>query len=641
MTASKTVLVVDDAAEIRDLLADLILRPSGYHVLTAASGSAGLEVARAQAPDVVISDIKMPDLTGIELTQILKRERPNLPVILITAEGSEAVARQAFRAGAADYYPKPFDPDELLATLARVLAEPVAAPTQQSNEREALTRRIAELEALIGLGQAVAQLDLDRVLTRVVEAAVSLIGAEESTLLLLDPATGELTVRAAKNLDERTARTLRLRSEDSLAGQVVRTGEPVTVDENTPTKIVTAYLVKSLIYAPLRVRGRVIGVLGVDNRFKRAAFDAHALRLLQALSDEAAIAIENARLYTAVEHERTQLYTILNETEDGVIVIDHENRLILVNHTARSAFGVGDGDIVGRSIFEVIRDDDLRDLLERPKRQSDIRLPDGRTFNAHVTPITNIGRAVMLIDITHLKELDRIKADFVTTVSHDLRSPLTAVLGYVNLLDRVGPLTDQQTDFIQQIRISVKQMNTLISDLLDLGKIEAGFDTQKEPLDTNRLIERVMSDIRPQAEAKHQELNHRIPAPLPSLFGNPLRLRQMLSNLVENAIKYTPETGRIQVEAYAEGDFVVLSIADTGIGIPPADLPYVFDKFFRSDNASLSHEGTGLGLSIVKSIVENHGGRVWVNSQPGKGTTFTVMLPEHSTRLAARESRGA
>jgi len=146
MTASKTVLVVDDAAEIRDLLADLILRPSGYHVLTAASGSAGLEVARAQAPDVVISDIKMPDLTGIELTQILKRERPNLPVILITAEGSEAVARQAFRAGAADYYPKPFDPDELLATLARVLAEPVAAPTQQSNEREALTRRIAELE---------------------------------------------------------------------------------------------------------------------------------------------------------------------------------------------------------------------------------------------------------------------------------------------------------------------------------------------------------------------------------------------------------------------------------------------------------------------------------------------------------------
>jgi len=517
-----------------------------------------------------------------------------------------------------------------------------------------LNRRIAELEALIGLGQAVAQLDLDRVLTRVVEAAVSLIGAEESTLLLLDPATGELTVRAAKNLDERTARTLRLRSEDSLAGQVVRTGEPVTVDENTPTKIVTAYLVKSLIYAPLRVRGRVIGVLGVDNRFKRAAFDAHALRLLQALSDEAAIAIENARLYTAVEHERTQLYTILNETEDGVIVIDHENRLILVNHTARSAFGVGDGDIVGRSIFEVIRDDDLRgdddlrDLLERPKRQSDIRLPDGRTFNAHVTPITNHASEGTRPDQGRLRHHGVARPAFAADRRARLRQP-AAVLGYVNLLDRVGPLTDQQTDFIQQIRISVKQMNTLISDLLDLGKIEAGFDTQKEPLDTNRLIERVMSDIRPQAEAKHQELNHRIPAPLPSLFGNPLRLRQMLSNLVENAIKYTPETGRIQVEAYAEGDFVVLSIADTGIGIPPADLPYVFDKFFRSDNASLSHEGTGLGLSIVKSIVENHGGRVWVNSQPGKGTTFTVMLPEHSTRmlpehstrLAARESRGA
>ncbi len=639
MTAAKTVLVVDDAAEIRDLLADLILRPSGYNVLTAASGTQGLELARTQSPDVVISDIKMPDFTGIELTQLLKREKPSLPVILITAEGSEEVARQALRVGADDYFPKPFDPDEMLETLERLTREPLRPSPALMAEREALSRRVAELETLISLGQVVAQLDLDRVLTRVVEAAVSLIGAEESTLLLLDPASGELTVRAAKNLDERTARTLRLRSEDSLAGQVVRTGEPVIVDENTPTKIVTAYLVKSLVYVPLRVRGRVIGVLGVDNRFKRATFDAHNQRLLQALADEAAIAIENARLYTAVEHERTQLYTILNETEDGVIVIDHDNRLILVNHTARTAFKVGDGEVVGLPIFDVIKDDDLRDLLERPKRQSDIRLKDGRTFNAHVTPITNIGRAVMLIDITHLKELDRIKADFVTTVSHDLRSPLTAVLGYVNLLDRVGPLNEQQTDFIQQIRISVKQMNTLISDLLDLGKIEAGFDTQKEPVDTTRLIERVIVDLRPQAEAKHQTLSHQLGASLPSLFGNPLRLRQMLSNLVENAIKYTPDEGRIQVDTYAEGDFVVVSVADTGIGIPPADLPYVFDKFFRSDNASLSQEGTGLGLSIVKSIVENHGGRVWVNSQPGKGTTFTVMLPEHSTRLATREAR--
>lgn len=639
MTAPKTVLVVDDAAEIRDLLADLILRPSGYRVLTAESGTRGLELAHAEAPDAVISDIKMPDLTGLELTQLLKRERPTLPVILITAEGSEDVARQALRVGANDYFPKPFEPDDLLETLERLLNEPVPPAPVLLAEREALARRVAELETLIGLGQAVAQLDLDRVLTRVVEAAVGLIGAEESTLLLLDAASGELTVRAAKNLDERMARTLRLRSEDSLAGQVVRTGEPVIVDENTPTKIVTAYLVKSLIYVPLRVRGRVIGVLGVDNRFKRATFDAHSLKLLQALADEAAIAIENARLYTAVEHERTQLYTILNETEDGVIVIDHENRLILVNHTARSAFKVGETDVVGLPIFDVIHDDELRDLLERPKRQSDIRLNDGRTFNAHVTPITNIGRAVMLIDITHLKELDRIKADFVTTVSHDLRSPLTAVLGYVNLLDRVGPLNEQQTDFIQQIRISVKQMNTLISDLLDLGKIEAGFDTQKEPLDTSRLVERVIGDIRPQAEAKHQALNHAIASPLPSLFGNPLRLRQMLSNLVENAIKYTPEAGRIQVDAYAEGGFVVLSVADTGIGIPPADLPYVFDRFFRSDNASLSQEGTGLGLSIVKSIVESHNGRVWVNSKPGQGTTFTVMLPEHATRLATREAR--
>jgi two-component system NtrC family sensor kinase len=608
----RKILVVDDAAEIRDVLADLILRPSGYQVETAVDGAEALARIRAGRPDLVISDIKMPVLGGLELAHTLKLEAPGLPVILITAEGSEEMARQALRAGVADYFPKPFDPDEMLASIERALSA-----------REHQDRRVA-------------------VLARVVDAAVALTGAEESTLLLVDDETGALTVRAAKNLDEKVARTLRLKSDDSLAGQVIKTGQPVRLDEHSPQKIVTAYLVQSLLYVPLQVSGRRIGVLGVDNRLKRASFDDHAQHLLQALADEAAIAIEKAELYTAVERERTQLFTILNETEDGVIVIDHGDRLILVNHTARGAFDVGEAvDVTGQPLRALIKSPELSDLLSRPKRASDIPLADGRTYSAHVTPIANVGRAVILLDVTQQKQLEKIKADFVTTVSHDLRSPLTAVLGYVNLLDRVGPLNEQQTEFIGQIRISVQQMNRLISDLLDLGKIEAGFDQQKETVDTDALIAQVLEDHAPQATAKQQTLTHDVRGPLPALFGNPFRLKQMLVNLIENSIKYTPEGGRVQLSAYAEGEFIVLVVSDTGIGIAPADLPYVFDKFYRSDAASLSQFGTGLGLSIVKSIVDNHEGRIWVNSRQGQGTTFTVMLPQQSAVPASLRSREA
>jgi two-component system NtrC family sensor kinase len=628
----RKILVVDDAAEIRDVLANLILRPSGYEVETATDGAKALASVRAGRPDLVISDIKMPALDGLALVQSLKHEAPGLPVILITAEGSEEMARQALRAGVADYFPKPFDPDEMLASIERALSA-----------REHQDRRVTELETLISLGRTVSQpLELEVVLARVVDAAVTLIGAEESTLLLVDGETGELTVRAAKNLDEKVARTLRLRSDDSLAGQVIKTGQPVRLDERSPQKIVTAYLVQSLLYVPLQVSGRRIGVLGVDNRLKRASFDDHSQQLLQALADEAAIAIEKAGLYAAVERERTQLFTILNETEDGVIVIDHDDRLILVNHTARGAFDVGEAvDVTGQPLRALIKSPELSDLLSRPKRASDIPLADGRTYSAHVTPIANVGRAVILLDVTQQKKLEKIKADFVTTVSHDLRSPLTAVLGYVNLLDRVGPLNEQQTEFIGQIRISVQQMNRLISDLLDLGKIEAGFDQQKETVDTDALIAQVLEDHAPQAMAKQQTLTHDVRGPLPALFGNPFRLKQMLVNLIENSIKYTPEGGRIHLSAYAEGEFIVLVIADTGIGIAPADLPYVFDKFYRSDAASLSQFGTGLGLSIVKSIVDNHEGRIWVNSRQGQGTTFTVMLPQQSAVPASLRSREA
>jgi two-component system NtrC family sensor kinase len=635
---SRTILVVDDAREIREFLTDSVLRPFGYQALTANSGEAGLQVAHEQHPDLVISDIKMPGISGLDMARRLLEQQPDLPVILITAEGTEQIAQEALRIGVADYFIKPFDPSELLQSVERLLerrntarALANAAPPGLADEAAGeLGERVKDLETLTRIGHEVtAVLDLDKVLQTVVEAAVNLTGAEEGSLLLLEASTHELTMRAAKNFDENFVRTFRVRSNDSLAGQVIQTGEAVLMDDSTPQKIKTSYLVHSLIYVPLRVRGQVIGVLGVDNRHAHMPFRQHSLRLLQALGDYAAIAIENARLYSIVEAERLQLYTILNETEDGVIVVDNTDRLILMNPTARAAFHVDRVEVTGRPVREVVHNADILTMLNTQKRVSEVPLTDGRVFSAHLTSIARVGRAILLADVTHLKELDRIKADFVTTVSHDLRSPLTAILGYVELIGRVGPINTQQAEFMRQIRASVQAMNALIADLLDLGRIEAGFDAQKEVTSMGPLVQITASEFLGQAKARHLVLLSRVTPDLPPVLGNGPRLRQLLSNLVENAIKYTPEGGQVSVEAYSDGDFVVVTVSDNGIGIPAVDQPYIFDKFFRGSNARDLQRGTGLGLSIVKSIVDNHNGRIWMDSTPDKGTTFTVMLPKY------------
>ncbi len=500
----------------------------------------------------------------------------------------------------------------------------------QESTADELQYRLKGLEALTQVGRTVtALLDHSDVLTAVVEAAVRLTGAEEGSLLLMDDDTGDLYMRASKNFDDEFARTFRLPVDDSLAGQVIESGEPVLLDERTPQKIKTAYLVHSLIYVPLRVRGRTIGVLGVDNRQAGGTLTRQDVSIMVAMADYAAIAIENARLFNSSEAQRRKMETILARVENGVIVVDPDNRLLIMNRSAREAFGVN-GDWPGRLVSDIIREPKLLSMLrisgKVPKRE-EVEIGDGRVFSAQRTPIEGIGQAIVMQDITHLKELDRIKSEFVTTVSHDLRSPLTAILGYVELIQRAGELNSQQEEFIRRVQLSVAQITDLVSNLLDLGRIEAGLDTAKEKTPVSVLARYALESMRGIASNKGLVLQSDLPDDLPLVMGAPIRLRQMIGNLLDNAIKYTPPGGQVRIEANSEGDQIILRVHDSGPGVPPADQPYLFDKFFRGSNVPQDLPGTGLGLSIVKSIVDTHDGRIWVDSTPGRGTTFTIVLP--------------
>jgi two-component system phosphate regulon sensor histidine kinase PhoR len=636
MVEARILLIVPNIA-VGQLLDRGTLGPAGYDVTIANNRQAAEKSFRPTPPNLVILGDQFEHENGLDLADDFIKRFPQVPVILMPNHYSDALALEAFRRGLSDCLKSPVLPNDLLQSINRAIQRQRKlekwAQLESKRNTRSLQQQVDGLKALQRIGRTVtALLDLDSVLTAVVDAAVQLTRAEEGSLLLLEESSGDLYIRASKNFQDEFVRTFRLRPTDTLAGQVLRTGKPLRIDKNVPEKIKTSYLVHAIIYVPLLFRDRVIGVLEVDNRTSGHSFNDGDLSLLSALADYAAISIENARLYSNTEIERKQLETILTRIEEGVIVVDLESRLILVNRMARAIFGIKEADVTGKRFWEVIHHEDLVEIMSSEEEQAgprrfELTLRDGRVLNAQITPIPELGTAVTMQDITHLKELDRIKSDFVSTVSHDLRSPLTAILGYVELIDRVGPVNDQQREFIHRIQVSVNNITALINDLLDLGRIEAGFDARNEIIPLGAIIHYTAESLQPRLAEKSQSLKLSVPEDLPKVLGHPVRLRQMLSNLLGNAIKYTQENGDIRIQALSEGDLVILQVSDNGPGIPITDQPYIFDKFYRGSNILTDTPGTGLGLAIVKSIVENHQGRIWVESVPGKGSTFTVVLP--------------
>jgi two-component system phosphate regulon sensor histidine kinase PhoR len=635
MPDEKIIIVSTDTSTV-SALENVVLRPAGYQVTALRDCKVAEELIKASLPDLVFLGEKVENGDGIGFASTLSERYPGLTLILLPENPSVELEVAARRVGVSDYIIPPVRAEEVLAivrgSLERKQRLEEWVRLQSRRNTTSLQNKVDNLEALQRVGRSVtALLDLDSILKAVVDAAVDLTNAEEGSLLLLDETTGELYMRASRNFQEDFVNTFRLPIRDSLPGQVLHSGKPLLINDDTPRKIKTAYLVRTLIYVPLEVQGRMIGILGVDNRHGGHPFTDQDVTLISALADYAAIAIENANLFSRTEIERKKLEAILTQVEDGVIVVDVEGRVMLINHTVRVAFNLPDEPMVGKPIRDIIQHPDVLEIFDDEKHQlpsqREIVLDDGRVFNAQITPIQEIGVAVTMQDITHLKELDRIKSEFVSTVSHDLRSPLTAILGYVELIDRVGPVNDTQREFIHRVQASVSNITSLINDLLDLGRIEAGFDALKDIVPIGPIIRFAVDSLRSRYEEKNQEVTLEISENLPAVLGNPVRLRQMIGNLVGNAIKYTQPGGKIIVRGDSRDDQFIFQVIDNGPGIPPGEQPYIFDKFYRASNVSSESNGTGLGLAIVKSIIENHQGRVWVDSILGQGATFTVVLP--------------
>lgn len=354
-------------------------------------------------------------------------------------------------------------------------------------------------------------------------------------------------------------------------------------------------------------------------------------------------AVENARLFRQVEQERARLATILASSTDAVLFVNLDGRIVLDNPAAWQVMGVEESQR-GKLLAEATTNEALVQLFESAmhgqKPTGEIPLQDGRTYFANVSPVSAkgsglIGSVATMQDVSHFKELNQLKTDFVNSVSHDLRSPLSGILIAVHLMPQMGEITETQAELLQTMESRVGAISNLIDDLLDVSKIEAGIDMEMEAVPLAPIVAEIAVSLIPQAQLKSIQIDCQLPEIGPTVLLNPTRIRQVIHNLVGNAVKYTPNGGQVTVKVFEQGQETYLQVADTGLGIPANDQPHIFEKFYRVRGDHVQGiKGTGLGLAIAHGIVEKHNGRIWLESIFGEGCTFTVALPTHTPEPA-------
>ena len=622
------ILVADDVMDNVTLLTRY-LEYEGYDQIIARDGQEALNKVRDELPDLILLDVNMPHKDGFTVLGEI-REDPavaHIPVIILTAARLDpSDVQSGLNLGADDYVTKPFDRHELMARIRTKL---------RVKEAEDVTRRRnRELNLLPEIGkQLSARLDTKDLANVLLKRTAETLGAIQGNMYLLGEDEKEVRENYAVVLNPNGA-AADLTPPAKLIQHVQSTRQGLVIEDavNDPLWQVDASTsIRSALVVPVLGRYSMLGLILLTHE-QGSYFTSDHLLLLQAIASQAAIAIENARLYSVVMQEQKKVAAILRHASEAILLFDEHGKLTLLNPAGEQLFiarpATLNQPLPAESGYET-----LNKLIEEARvshrsNSGEIVWTDKRTFMAFIAPIEDGGTVVILHDVSRFKDLDRIKNEFIATASHDLKNPLTSIGGYSQLLSQAGPLNENQKDFVARIQHSVKNMSELVQNMMSLAQADLEANQKHEPVDMSELLKELANEFNLQAKEKLQSFDVEYPANSIHVNGDSLHLRQAFRNLIGNAIKYTPQGGRIQVKSALEAEQITIHVEDNGYGIPAADLPFIFNRFYRVRSGKASEvEGNGLGLAIVKSIISEHNGAINVESETGKGTCFSVTLP--------------
>lgn len=617
---------------------------------------------------------------------------------------------------------------DLLQALADLLAGAILK-ARFLEESELRARQMATLNDLTR--SLTSTLDLDPLLERILQSAVEILDCESGSLLLVEEHTGELVFTVALGPVGAELVGQRLPSGAGLVGKAVKTRQPIIQNDarrsadwyNTDQQ--TGYSTKDLLVVPLEIKDRVIGVLEVLNKKDHSPFNWDDLELLSAFAGQAAVAIENARLYTQTDQalaarvgelsvmqridrelnagldlERAMRITLewsisQSKAQAGLVgIVELEGVRVMASHgipgepasSGDNLFPEGvatvnaaiESGLMQFAAFDPVQESEFKSIswrespdgekvvsgsfspgarcqlvvpVQRDQRVIGVILLESASTDAFPEEVTAFlsrlsDHAAIAISNAQLyaavQAANLAKSQFVSSAAHELKNPLTSIKGYSDLLisGAVGPVSDGQARFLATIRSNADRMSTLVSDLQDISRIEAGqLRLQFSAVSFVEVVNEVARTLRKQIEEKEQSLEIQLPDGdlMPPVWGDNIRLVQILTNLLSNAHKYTPQGGRLAIQARvvenqwdpnSASRVIHVSVVDNGIGISPEDQRKVFQQFFRSEDPKVREvTGTGLGLNITKRLVEMQGGVIWFESTPGKGTTFHFTIP--------------
>ncbi|RME81036.1 MAG: PAS domain S-box protein, partial [Caldilineae bacterium] len=544
----------------------------------------------------------------------------------------------------------------LVAAGVSLVMQPLQAKTQQWIDRLFFRERYDAglmLERLSRTASSV--LDLERLVNLILDETTATIHISKLALFLADEETGLYRLVAQRGLPADTRIDMR---SDHPAVRWLQQHHGILTRHRLEIlpqfKALWARERKDLqsleaeIFVPLIAHNELIGLLVLGPKLSETSYTEEDGRTLMTLANQTAIAIQNARLYQTAIEEKIRSEVLVEHAFAGMIVVDQEMRIVNMNPAAEQVTGFTAQDLVGKTIFKVFGPEmwregsSLRQAVQEgktlPPTELSLATPAGRRdILLGMTPILD-GYLFNFTDITKIKEFSRLQANIVANVSHELRTPLASIKGYTELLleDYGTDDPESQRQFLQIIENEADRMGRIVKDLLDISRLEArSAKLPMEPVSLGDVVEETLMALSVQARKADVSLVSDLAPDAPPLRANKELMLSIVHNLVSNAIKYSHPGGQVDVVVRPEDGHVVLQVIDRGLGIPKADLPHLFTKFYRSGMAQKKGiRGTGLGLALVKEAVSVHKGRIDVQSQEGKGTTFTVWFP-----LATREDR--
>ncbi|MBI2217510.1 MAG: response regulator [Candidatus Rokubacteria bacterium] len=677
----ETILLVDDDCDVAAVVREF-LEQAGHPVEVVDTGTAARQRLRGGPVDLVLLDLLLPDLDGLELLRDVQALVAPPEVIIVTGNGTLASAIAAVEAGAAGYLEKPVDLATLNVLVERALerralrrdnrilageldarrreAEALHAETRAREEEIGklyanLEQRVMRLRALGRINQLIsASLDTAAVLAGIAHAAAELMAARVASFWLADELNGVL--EAPTFSDESFAAdfpTRAVRFDEGILGWVATHRTPLHLpDVYADGRIVAhdwwrAHGLKSFLGIPVLHQDALLAVLSL-NRVEPFDLAPDEEELLQSFVAQAAVAINNARLFDEARRQRARLAQIFESTSDGMMLVRSDGQILSANRRAGELLGFDPERRGGLGLTGVLAAHfataahyyaavaDLRAMLENPDHggEGDLELSrSGRILHWVARPVPDAdggsGLTLTFHDVTHEREVSRMKSDFVSFVTHQLRTPLAGIKWMLELAADGAVAGSDTASYIGDASAATQRLIGLVNDLLDVARLESARVTVS-PVSTDvlALTGQILEELDLLVRERGQRVTVEDDGRGATLEVDPQLARQVITNLLSNAVKYTPPRGAITVRIARDGSRLVWSVADSGIGIPKEAQRRLFEKFYRADNAlAVETEGTGLGLYIVKLIVERLGGAVWSESEEGKGAVFTFTLP--------------